>query len=156
LTAYRTLLEMNPHVGPNVEVEISRLLTLQGREEEAFAAAMRLPAGEYRDHALGFLNRSEQHREEADAALRRFEEHESGGDGAQMPEHVVMDSVRLAENYAFRGLNDKVFETLANRLASFAGHPEADVHTWYLRNESRLAPFLKPLRADPRWSEFIE
>jgi TolB-like protein/DNA-binding winged helix-turn-helix (wHTH) protein/Tfp pilus assembly protein PilF len=154
LSNYRTLLELNPDVGPNVEVEISRILALQGRADEAAAAAMRLPPGEFRDHAMALLHGSSPHRKEADAALRRFADHVSG-DSARLPDHAVMDSVRLAETYAFLGSNDEAFATLTTRLEELEKHPEAAAHTWYLRHECRVAPFLKPLHADPRWSAFM-
>jgi TolB-like protein/DNA-binding winged helix-turn-helix (wHTH) protein/Tfp pilus assembly protein PilF len=154
LASYRTLLELNPDVGPNVEVEIPRILTLQGRAEDAAGAAMRLPPGEFRDHAMALLHGSSRHRIEAAAALRRFEDHVSG-DSARLPDHAVMDSVRLAETYAFLGSNDEAFAALTTRLEELEQHPEAAAHTWYLRHECRVAPFLKPLHADPRWSAFM-
>jgi TolB-like protein/DNA-binding winged helix-turn-helix (wHTH) protein len=154
LATYRTLVEINPDVGADVEVEIPRLLVLLDRDAQAAVEAMRLPAGEIRDHALAFLHRTPIHRREADAALRRFAQHERVP-GTNLSRHLVADSVRLAENYAFRGMNDEAFDVLTTRLSALAIHPEAKVHLWYLRYEMRVSPFLKPLHADPRWAELL-
>ncbi len=154
LATFRTLEEINPDVDPDVQVEIPRLLVLLGRDEEAVSEAMRLPAGEFRDHALAFLNRSPVYRQEANAALRRFEEHEEAM-RAGLPGHQLADSLRLAENYAFRGLNEEAFETLTNNLAALAVSTGAHWHLWRLRHELGISPFVEPLRADPRWAALL-
>jgi hypothetical protein len=77
------------------------------------------------------------------------------GTPADLPEHFLIDSLRLAENYAFRGRHDEAFDVLSKKFASFASHPLAAVYLWRFRQELRLAPFLKPLHADPRWSAFM-
>jgi TolB-like protein/DNA-binding winged helix-turn-helix (wHTH) protein/cytochrome c-type biogenesis protein CcmH/NrfG len=147
---FRFLTQINPDLDPDVQVEIPRLLALMGRYKEAAPEAVRLPAGEIRDHALAFLHRSADHRKEADAALRRFEEHVQVS-LSPIPEHLVADSLRLAENYADRGMDDAAFETLGNWRSRLATHPEAAMHLWRLRYELRVSPFLKPLHKDPRW-----
>lgn len=154
LATYRALVEINPDVHPEIKVDIPRLLILLGRDEEAVSEAMHLPAGELRDHVLAFLNRSPAHRTEAEAALRRFEEYEQSP-RADLPEYLNIDSVRLAENYAFRGLNEKAFDTLTRRRAAVMSHREAHQYFPKLRAELRLAPFLKPLHPDPRWAALM-
>jgi TolB-like protein/Flp pilus assembly protein TadD len=154
LATFRALKQINPDIDPNLSVEIPRLLVLLGRDEEAVSEAVRLPAGELRDHALAFLNRSDAHRKEADAALRRFEEHERAP-RAEVAEHLLMDSVRLAENYAFRGLNAEAFETLEKRRAALMALREAQQYSRQFRIEVRSAPFLRPLQADARWAALL-
>ena len=154
LATYRTLEELNPEIDPNVQVDIPRLLVLLSRDEEAASEAMRLPAGEFRDHALAFLNRTPAHRKEADAALRRFEEHAEAA-RADLPGHQLADSLRLAENYAFRGLHEEAFDTLTKNSVALAGYAGADWHLWRLRHELGGSPFLEPLHADPRWAALL-
>jgi TolB-like protein len=154
LATYRTLEELNPDIDPNVQVDIPRLMVLLGRDDEAASEAMRLPAGEYRDHALAFLNRIPAHRKEADAALRRFEEHEQVM-RAGPPDHQLADGLRLAENYAFRGLHEEAFDTLTQKFAALAGYAGADWRLSRLRHELGGSPFLEPLHADPRWAALL-
>ena len=73
LATLRGALGINPDASPDLEIEISRILTLQGRPEEATTAALQLPAGKYRDQAMALLVAAPGHRDEADAALRRLE-----------------------------------------------------------------------------------
>ena len=154
LSAFRTLMEINPDAGPESEVEIPRILALLGRHAEAQAAALRLPRGRFRDHALALLHPSADYRAEADAALERLESYVPAPE-VNLPEFTIMDSVRLAEAYASRGMTDQAFGTLQRKLASLARHPEAMIYTRQLRHESRLAPYLEPLHADPRWKAFL-
>jgi tetratricopeptide (TPR) repeat protein len=154
LATYRTLEELNADIDPNVQVDIPRLMVLLGRDDEAASEAMRLPAGEYRDHALAFLNRIPAHRKEADAALRRFEEHEQVM-RAGPPDHQLADGLRLAENYAFRGLHEEAFDTLTQKFAALAGYAGADWRLSRLRHELGGSPFLEPLHADPRWAALL-
>jgi TolB-like protein/DNA-binding winged helix-turn-helix (wHTH) protein len=154
LATFRTLLEINPDVEPDIRVDIPRLLVLLGRDEEAVSETSHLPAGELRDHVLAFLYRSDAHRKEADAALRRFEAYEQTV-RPDLPEYLIIDSIRLAENYAFRGLNDKAFDTLARQRAAIMSHREAHQYWIKFRAELRLAPFLRPLHADSRWAALL-
>ena len=150
LVNYREMLEINPEVIADYAIEIPRILTLQDRLAEAATAAMDLPQGKYRDQALALLHALPDHRAEADAALRRLEAYVPVPP-QDTPDHTVMDSVRLAEIYAFRGMNDRAFATLAKKLESLRPRSEGEIYVWKLRYESRVAPFLKPLHADPRW-----
>ncbi len=93
-------------------------------------------------------------RAEADAALRRLEAYVPAPP-MDTPEHTIMDSVRLAEIYAYRGMADEAFAILMAKLESLRAHPQRRPAMWYLRHESRVAPFLKPLHADPRWAAFM-
>jgi hypothetical protein len=67
-----------------------------------------------------------------------------------------MESIRLADVYAFRGMSDEAF-------ASLQGHKDAHVlgkdlgppRIWHFQLEMRVSPFLKPLHADPRWGALM-
>lgn len=67
-----------------------------------------------------------------------------------------METVRLAEVYAFRHMNDQAFEVLNGRKQALLRDHGADSapYIWYLQHESKLSPFLKVLHKDSRWSEF--
>ena len=154
LSTYEALFAINPDADPDIKIEISRILALQGRREEAAAAALLLPAGKCRDQAMALLVAAPGRREEANAALRRLEAYVPAPP-IDRPEHTIIDSVRLAEIYAYRGRPDDAFATLMAKLESLRTHPHAALVTWILRRESRVAPFLKPLHADPRWAELL-
>jgi TolB-like protein/DNA-binding winged helix-turn-helix (wHTH) protein/Tfp pilus assembly protein PilF len=154
LLSYRAMLEINPDVSADFQIEIPRILTLQGRLREAVTAAMRLPSGKYRDQAVALLHALPEHRAEADAALRRLETYVAVPP-QDTPDHTVMDSVRLAEIYAHRGMDDRAFATLSAKLESLEPRSEGKLYVWYLRYEAGIAPFLKPLHDDPRWSAFM-
>lgn len=153
MAEYRRLLELRQDAGPDIEIEIPRILVLQGRDAEAHAAAMKLPEGWFRDQALALLYRVPAHRAEADAALtrlieRRYAEAQSIGDD-------IMFNIRLAEVQAFRGMSDDAFATLTQKkkiLVKSWGKDAAII--WYHGHEAAVSPFLKPLHADPRWAEF--
>jgi TolB-like protein/DNA-binding winged helix-turn-helix (wHTH) protein/Flp pilus assembly protein TadD len=154
LDNYRALLEINPDVTADFEIEVPRILVLQGRLDDAAEAAMQLPPGKYRDQAMALLHALPGRRAEADAALRRLEAYVPAPP-QDTPDHTVMDSVRLAEIYAFRGMSDRAFATLSAELESLLQRSERRRYAWYLRYEARVAPFLKPLHADPRWPAFM-
>lgn len=155
LAAFRTALEINADTPPNVRIEIARILALQGRLEEAVTAALQLPPGKYRDQALALLRDAPGRRAEADAALARLEAYVPAPP-QDTPEHTTMDSIRLAEIHAWRGSTDKAFAILHGHRDELEGITEAASYFWYLRNEARLSPFLKPLHADPRWSALFD
>lgn len=148
------LAEINPELGPDVTIEVSRIHTLKARYDDAAAAAMGLPPGKYRDQAMALLHASPAHRGEAEAALERLEAYVP--DPRQdTPEHTVMDAVRRAEIYAFRGETDKAFATLSANLEALQKDANRAAYAWSLRHEARIAPFLNPLHADPRWAAFL-
>ena len=150
LSEYRKVQEIDPDAGSEsgieLEMEMARILVLQQRYEEAWALVAQIPPGKYRDHAVALLHAVPERKTEADAALLRL---------AAATESIG-DSVRLAETYAYRGMNDEAFATLEGRLAALLVDVEVrHLTTRYLRYESRLSPFLKRLHADPRWARFI-
>ena len=142
----RRVLELNPAAGPDARIDIVRILVLQGRHHEARSAVEQLGDGNFRDFGLALLYQSPEHRVEADAALQRL----AAGPGD------LMDSVRLAEVYAFRGMNDEAFASLQARRDSLE-REVASAPAWirYLQAEMRLSPFLKSLHGDRRWDSLL-
>ena len=154
MAEYHGVLELNPDVGPGVEIEFVRINVLQGRDAEAYAAVARLPAGKYRDHGLALLYRAPEHRVEADAALARLLDQR--GDVTEGVGGDIMDEIRLAEVQAFRGMTGDAFTTLTGKKDALARKwgREIPVVSYFL-HEAELSPFLKRLQADPRWAAFI-
>jgi len=153
LATYRTVLEMNPQAELDTRADIPRILALLGRFDDAATEIMQLPGGKYRDQALALLASSLAYRDEADAALRRLETN------VPMPqdtrEHYVIDALRLAEIYTYRGRSDAALIALTKLKDELAGQPDSRPYLGVLRTEVRLSPFLTPLHADPRWRRLI-
>jgi tetratricopeptide (TPR) repeat protein len=146
MSEYRKVLDLNPDPGPDVRIDMVRILVLQRRYDEASAAVSQLTDGNFRDYGLALLYQVPGRRGEADAALLRL---------AARPGDV-MDSVRLAEVYAFRGRHDEAFASLQRQRAALQ-RDAATAPGWirYLQDEMHLSPFLTALHADPRWAALI-
>jgi TolB-like protein/Tfp pilus assembly protein PilF len=154
MSEYRSVLELNPGAGLDVEIELVRIHVLQGRDAEAYAAVARMPEGKYRDHGLALLYRSPDHRAEADAALARLIRRRSAA--ADSIVDGVMDEIRLAEVQTFRGMTEEAFATLARKKDALERGPASERPVAsYFQNEAHLSPFLKALHSDPRWAAFI-
>ncbi len=150
LNEYRKVREMDPDAGIEsgieLDMEMARILVLQRRYAEVWTLVARIPPGKYQDHAIALLYAVPERQAEADAALLRL----------AAATETIPDSVRLAETYAYRGMNDAALATLEGRLVELRGDAATkDQKTHYLRFESRLSPFLKPLHADSRWAKFM-
>jgi TolB-like protein/Tfp pilus assembly protein PilF len=146
MSEFQKVLELNPDVGPEVDAEAVRILVLQRRYDEAQSAIAKLPEGKFRDHGLALLYQAPGRLAEADAALKRL---------AAKPGDM-MDSIRLADVYAFRGMSDEAFASLQNEKAALERNE--DLRPSRIRHfisEMRASPFLKPLRGDPRWAALM-
>ena len=154
ISEYRSVLELNPDAGLDVEIELVRIYVLQGRDAEAYAAVTRMPEGKYRDHGLALLYRAPDHRAEADAALARLIRRRSSA--ADSIFGGVIDDIRLAEVQAFRGMTEEAFATLAKKKDALErGRDSERPVAGYFLNEARVSPFLKALHSDPRWAAFM-
>ena len=154
MSEYRSVLELNPDVGLDVEIELVRIHVLQGRDAEAYAAVTRMPDGKYRDHGLALLYRAPDHRAEADAALARLIRRRR--EAADSIVGGVMDEIRLAEVQAFRGLTEEAFATLARKKDALERGPDSERPVVsYFQIEASVSPFLKALHSDPRWAALI-
>ena len=137
--------ELSPEFGPELDLAIARILVLQKQFDTARAIIGRLPDGQARDHGLALLFHAEGRTKEADAALARL-----------VAESTDAVDVRLAEVYAFRGMTDAAFETLAGlREAIERNEAAAASQVWSWQVELRVSPFLKPLHDDPRWAPLL-
>ena len=147
LSQFRQVQEIHPETDPNVAIDIVHVLVLQGRYDEAEQAMAQVPEeGSQRDQAAALVYAATGREAEADQALARM----TGGSRDHM------ETIRLAEVYAFRGMADQAFEVLDGKKRALAREHGADSdHVWYLQFEARLSPFLKTLHSDPRWSTFI-
>jgi len=142
----RRVLELNPAAGPEVRADIVSILVLQGRDDEARSVVEQLADARFRDFGLALLLHTPEQRVEADGALKRL----AAGPGD------VMDSVRLAEVYAFRGMRDDAFAALkARRDTLERNEATAPAGIMYLQEEMRVSPFLASLHADPRWDSLL-
>jgi TolB-like protein/DNA-binding winged helix-turn-helix (wHTH) protein/Tfp pilus assembly protein PilF len=154
MSEYRSVLELNPDAGLDVEIELVRIRVLQGRDAEAYTAVSRMPEGKYRDHGLALLYRAPDHGAEADAALARLIRRQSEPAGSIVG--GVMDDIRLAEVQTFRGMTEEAFATLARKKDALEHGPDSERPVAsYFQNEARVSPFLKALHSDPRWAAFI-
>jgi len=143
---FRRALELSPDVGLNVDIEIVRILVLQRRYDEAQSAITQFPEGRYRDHGLALLYQAPGRLADADAALKRL---------AAQPGDT-MDSIRLAEVYAFRGMSDEAFASLQRERGVLEQAKDlARPQIRHFQVELRVSPFLKPLHADPRWEALM-
>ena len=146
MSEYRRVLELNPDVGLDVKIEPVRILVLQRRYDEAQSAIAQLPEGKFRDHALALLYQAPGRLADADAALMQL---------ASQPGDT-MDSIRLAEVYAFRGMNDEAFASLQRERGALEHAKDlVRARIWHLQAEMRVSPFLKPLHPDPRWEALM-
>lgn len=145
LSEFRRALELSPDMGWDTQLEIGRVLVAGHRYDEAYQEILRLPAGEPRDYGLALLYEAPGRRTEADSALARLIE--DPGD--------YMHYVRLAEAYVLRGMHDEAFALLRRTRDSFEPDPSLLERTWELQNEMHVSPFLRPLHADPRWTELM-
>jgi len=140
-------LELNPAAGPDQEADIARNLILLGRYDEAIAAASRLPEGKNRDYVLALLHEAPGRGADADAALERL------ATGSM----EILDRIRLAEVYAFRGRNDQAFELLLGFQGELKRNQKAQPRApWNFQDQVRVAPLPMPLHADPRWTELTD
>ena len=143
---YRRLLQRNPLVGWDVEIEFARIFAMQGRYGEVRSEIARMPPGKHRDHAQALLFDAPGSRADADAALERL---------AAAPVEII-DLIRLAEIYAFRGMKEKAFATLQEKKDAITRESGPLAPTiWHFKTEAEVAPFLSPLHSDPRWATLV-
>lgn len=146
LAENRRFLELQPNAEPEASLKIARIYVLQGRYGEAQATLPRLSEGMSRDYVLALLRRAPGRQGESDAALGRMAANARG----------FRERIYLAEAYAFRGMSDEAFASLATTQDALERDKEQRP---YLRNqfqeEIRLSIFLRPLHEDPRWSALM-
>jgi TolB-like protein/DNA-binding winged helix-turn-helix (wHTH) protein/Tfp pilus assembly protein PilF len=145
MVEFRQALALNPSAGPEIRLEIIRILVLQGRYDEALLTLEKLPEGPLRDHGLALLHAAPGQVVQSTAALARL----------SAPKPALANSIPLAEVYAFRGETERAFAVL--QKASLEAHQGSGDHP-RLQDFQRnllLSPFLKPLRTDRRWAALL-
>lgn len=146
LSQFRKVQEIHPETDPHVGIDIVHILVLQRRFDEAQSEITHVPEGNMRDQALALLYAATGRQAEADAALRRLTNRPG----------EIMDTIRIAEVYAYRGMREEAFDVLQDRKAAFERDKDrGSGYVWYLMFEARLSPFLKELHADPRWTSLM-
>jgi thioredoxin-like negative regulator of GroEL len=154
MSEYRKVLELSPSGSSDsrgtdarseIDIEIARILVLQRRYDEAQSAIAQLPEGKFRDHGLALLWDVPGRVSEANLALQRL---------AAQPDDI-MDSIRLAEVYAFRGMSQEAFASLQGRMEALERDENGRFWIRVFQRELNVSPFLKPLHADPRWAALM-
>jgi tetratricopeptide (TPR) repeat protein len=140
-------LELSP-AGLSTRQDITDVLILQRRTDEALKAIHQLPAGRSRDArlALAYFVRGDV--VEGDAMLARLL---AQGKAPGADSEVAVD---IAGVYAVKNDPDQAFEWLdlaRRRLDSEHVPTPGKELTWTLQT----SPFLKTLHADPRWKELL-
>lgn len=140
-----TARELNPALGEELDLAIVRILVFQKLIEDAHKLAARLPEGRNRDHAFALLYHAEGRETDADAALARVVARAS----------APVD-VRLAEVYAYRGMQEKAFKALLGVADAIERNERAEAsQLWSWQVEMRVSPFLRPLHDNPRWQQLM-
>jgi tetratricopeptide (TPR) repeat protein len=138
--------ELSPTLA-RIDSDIARVLILQQRYDEAFAAIQRMPVDPHRDQALALAYRAPGQRDVADAALSRLIA-SHGAEDTYPPIELM-----IAEVYAFRGEHDAALKWIARVLAPTG--PDAARRARLLRDHMVTSPFLRVLHADARWNSLL-
>lgn len=145
---YRRALELNPDARWPLRFDLVRALVQLRRHDEAVTEALLLPAGQPRDFAIAMLHAVPGFGSEADAALQRL---------AALP--LDLESIRLAEIYAFRGMHEEAMGSLEAIRAALENSTE--IRLWAiaqidsLRSDLQKSRYLRPLHSDPRWARLM-
>lgn len=143
---YERAIELNPGKAAEFELQIGQLHVIQGRPDEAYASAQRLPEGAQRDRVLALLHRAPGREAEADAALARLV-------ARSTREH----DTALAEAYAFRGMSDAAIASLASAWTALQSRPEVPYDLpWDFQARLRVSSLLRPLHRDPRYQALVQ
>jgi TolB-like protein/DNA-binding winged helix-turn-helix (wHTH) protein/thioredoxin-like negative regulator of GroEL len=144
-------LELSPD-GTSVREAVADVLIMQGRADEAIKVAARIPEGHSRDQRFALAYFAQGSVSEGDAMLSRLITQ------AKKPhadtEVAVGVAVAVAEVYAARKDADRAFEWL-NEARLRTQDASDDSPGWMLHDNLQMAPYLKPLHADPRWDELL-
>jgi TolB-like protein/DNA-binding winged helix-turn-helix (wHTH) protein len=141
-------LELSP-AGFRMTSSVADVLILQGRTDEALKVIARIPAGDDRDQRLALAYFARGDVDEGDAMLARLLAL------AEKPDSDATLAVDIAEVYAARNDPDTAFKWLDTARRRSASQPGGPLPAWAIHEELQLAPFLKSLHADLRWSELL-
>ncbi len=140
-------LELSP-AGVYTRRNIADVLILQRRTDEALKVIQQFPAGRYRDARLALAYFARGDIVEGDAMLARLSA------PGEAPGLDSEGAIAIAEVHAVKNDPDQAFEWL-----DVARQPSGSKHVRTQGKELKwnlqMAPFLKPLHADPRWNELL-
>jgi TolB-like protein/DNA-binding winged helix-turn-helix (wHTH) protein/tetratricopeptide (TPR) repeat protein len=138
-------LELSPAAALTL-ASIADVLILQRRAEEALVVAARMPEGHLRDERLAIAHFTHGQAREGEAALQRLI------DRASQEKAEVDVAVAVANVYAARNDVDRAFTWLGTARQRAEDRDGALMGQGALFDGMQVAPFLKPLHADPRWA----
>jgi TolB-like protein/DNA-binding winged helix-turn-helix (wHTH) protein/tetratricopeptide (TPR) repeat protein len=144
-------LELSPD-GTSVKEALSDVLIMQGRTDEALKVASRIPEGYSRDQRFALAYFAGGSVSDGDAMLSRLITQAKKPQADK--EDTVGVAVAVAEVYAARKDVDGAFEWL-NEARLRAQDESEELPGWMLHDNLQLAPYLKPLHADPRWKKLL-
>ena len=146
ITELETAKEFNPDLAPEIDLTVARILIVKGRLDEATARIASLPEGSAgREHGLALLYFAQGRHADADAALGRL-----------VGQSKAPVDIRLAEVYAFRGMNDRAFESLQGLQDAVDRNAATEAsQLWSWQVELRVSPLMTPLHDDARWRALL-
>jgi Tfp pilus assembly protein PilF len=145
IVEFRAAIELNPDE-PDNRVELARAHILAGETQDAVDLLRDVPPSQQRDLAFALLVNDARYGPEARKVLKDL----------QVPPTEIRLSIRLAEALANAGDREAAIRVLqAARVESERRPSDAPMLRSYLREDIFTAPFLAPLRADPRWPALV-
>ena len=140
-------LELSP-AGMHLASDIADVLLLQGRAQEALKVIPRIPVGYRRDERSALAYFASGDVSDGNAMLARVLAL------AEKADQDASAAVAVAEVYASTDDPDRAFAWLetARRRSLQEG---AALPGWLVYENLQVAPFLKPLHADPRWKDLL-
>jgi TolB-like protein/DNA-binding winged helix-turn-helix (wHTH) protein/tetratricopeptide (TPR) repeat protein len=145
--ALERALELSP-AGVNTKYNIAYVLLLQRRTDEALKVILQLPAGNRRDLCLAIVHFVRGDVAESDAMLARLL---ALGEAPGVHSEVALS---IAELYAVKNDPEQAFKWLHSARARIESK-DVPIAGKELKWSLQMAPFLKPLHADPRWKELL-
>ena len=137
-------LELSP-AAMNTLGDIAHVLILQGRADEAMPVISRMPEGYMREQRFALAHFARGDVAESDAILAGLIAE------AEQRSADLEIAVAIAEVYAARNDKERAFAWLATAHRRAVSQPGFTAR-WWLYDLVQVAPFLKPLRDDPRWA----
>jgi len=143
IQANRNKLNLNPAALPETDEQLAQLFILQGRYEDALDIIRLCRAGLEKDQGLALVFYGLGRMEEAYLAQERL-----------VAVNNVDADIRLAEIYAHKGEYEASFGALQHVYDGIRAEMDSFTYDDYVTRVF-YSPFLRPLHADRRWSEWL-
>jgi serine/threonine-protein kinase len=140
---FEKALEFSP-LSLDYYAQIAQILIIQQRFAEALSAIDKVPEGSPRLECLALVHHAMGNVSAADAALASLITL------AEASDSDLLLKLSIADVYAFRGDREAAFKWLASAKQQAQQDRDGAVR-WRLKEGLQLSPFLRSLRADPRW-----